>query len=107
MAVQVGRLLGGARASRSIEMRLVSKIGILLEIGLAYVMISNAASAADAEPRWSYRTPAPVIRSYNWTGCYLGGFLGGAFAQGNVSVTDLQGYNSVGDTWTYKLDNSF
>jgi outer membrane immunogenic protein len=29
--------------------------------------------------------PTPVVRVYNWTGCYLGAQLGGAFADNNIN----------------------
>jgi opacity protein-like surface antigen len=38
--------------------------------------------------------PPPVVRVYNWTGCYLGGQLGGAFANNQLNgqlVTPIPG----------------
>jgi len=32
-----------------------------------------------------YPPPPPVLRVYNWTGCYLGGQLGGAFANNQIN----------------------
>ena len=53
---------------------------------------------------------APVVPAavFNWTGFYVGLFAGGAFADGNMRVTDRQGYNlPVGHSWTHTLDDSF
>ncbi len=49
-------------------------------------------------------TPPPPVR--NWTGFYVGGFVGGAFPSQDVTVTDLNGFNLLGHTWDYRLDNS-
>lgn len=72
----------------------------------------GTASAADLPARYPNATPpAPVILPvFSWTGCYLGGFAGGAW--GN----DLAAYdrsNLAGqpgppfDAWSYKLSSSF
>jgi len=61
-----------------------------------------------------YRPPpavapvVPVVLPFSWTGCYLGGFAGGAWT-GDVRVFDPYG-NFVGvpsDTWGYSIDSSF
>src|SRR6266699_1655612 len=44
---------------------------------------SNVSPAADL-PVGTY-TPPPVIAPFTWTGLYLGGNIGGAWAQHNVS----------------------
>jgi len=41
----------------------------------------GAASAADMAPRYTKAPPPPVAAVYNWTGCYLGGNVGGAGAR--------------------------
>jgi len=38
-----------------------------------------------------YPPPPPVLRVYNWTGCYLGAQLGGAFADNKING-DLAGF---------------
>lgn len=35
-----------------------------------------------------YPPPPPVLRVYNWTGCYLGAQLGGAFADNKIYGED-------------------
>ncbi len=42
-------------------------------------------------PARFYPPPASVLRVYNWTGCYLGGQLGGAFAD-NKSTGQFAGF---------------
>ena len=32
-----------------------------------------------------YPPPPPMVRVYNWTGCYLGAQLGGAFADNHIN----------------------
>jgi outer membrane immunogenic protein len=36
-------------------------------------------------PPAGFYPPTPVVRVYNWTGCYLGAQLGGAFADNNIN----------------------
>jgi outer membrane immunogenic protein len=46
------------------------------------------AAAADLgafPPPMGFYPPPPVVRVYNWTGCYLGGQLGGAFANNQLN----------------------
>jgi outer membrane immunogenic protein len=73
------RGLGGARVTR-----------IAFAIRIAAVALSiTPATAADLgrfpPPSRFYAPTAPLLRVYNWTGCYLGGQLGGAFADNKVS----------------------
>src|SRR5450631_661719 len=53
---------------------------------------SASALAADLPQRPAYKAPMMVAPAPTWTGCYIGGNVGGAF--GNASVTD----NSTGGT---------
>ena len=48
------------------------------------VMPALAADLGRFPPRAFY-PPPPVVRVYNWTGCYLGGQLGGAFANNQIN----------------------
>jgi outer membrane immunogenic protein len=76
----------------------------------ASVALVASASAADI----GYRPPppvapvVPVALPFNWTGCYLGGFVGGAWAD---DVTVNNGYAQVlglpYSSWNYSLDSSF
>src|SRR5262252_9157584 len=64
---------------------------------VAFVTPSLAAFAADLP------TKAPAIAVYNWTGCYVGGHVGGAFGHdiatnelGNSKSHDSSGFASGG-----------
>lgn len=73
---------------------------------VAIIGLAGAASAADLRaPVRPYAAPvyAPV---FNWSGCYLGGYIGGAWNAENVTTTDLNFYSGL-DRWTYDLDSSF
>jgi outer membrane immunogenic protein len=52
----------------------------------AIALGSAAASAADLAPRYT-KAPPPVA-AFSWTGFYIGGFVGGAFADGNAMSTE-------------------
>jgi outer membrane immunogenic protein len=47
----------------------------------------GAASAADLAARPVYKAPPPVM-AYNWTGCYLGGYVGGATQSRSIRTAD-------------------
>jgi outer membrane immunogenic protein len=54
-------------------------------------LASASAMAADLPPRYS---PAPVAASPMWTGCYIGGNLGGAFGNASAIVTGVGGVST-------------
>lgn len=54
---------------------------VVTTIALA-ALLSGSASAADMPVRAPYQAPPPV---WNWTGFYIGGNLGGAWANGSVN----------------------
>jgi outer membrane immunogenic protein len=75
---------------------------------LASLLVAGAAQAADMPLKAAPRVAPP----FSWTGCYIGGYVGGAWASKDVRATELTnnlggGYNGVGNTWTYRLDSSF
>jgi outer membrane immunogenic protein len=96
------------------------KRAITLGIGaLALAGLTLPAAAADlgARPitKGPVMAPPPV---FSWTGCYIGGFVGGAFAERDVTNTDVGGppndfsfgvpWNSpLGHSWITELDSSF
>lgn len=55
--------------------------------GAVFIALAAPAAAADIPPRIYTKAPAPVYTApqavYNWTGFYIGGHLGGAFAGNN------------------------
>jgi outer membrane immunogenic protein len=77
----------------------------------AAALISTSAFAADLPAR-TY-TKAPVMPTvFNWTGFYIGGFVGGAFADGNARATEPSTpggvfYNGRNLETSYELDSSF
>lgn len=65
----------------------------------------GAASAADLRPLPARPVVAPV---FNWTSCYIGGYVGGAWGAENVRVVDANGYNAFpSDVWNYDTKSSF
>jgi outer membrane immunogenic protein len=86
---------------------------------VAVLGFASVASAADLRPLPARPLVAPV---FNWTSCYLGGYIGGAWSAENVRVQDVDGYNytlipfanggtqrvpGTYDTWNYDLKSSF
>lgn len=48
---------------------------------LAAVAMTGTAVAADMAPRYTKAPPPAPIMVYNWTGCYIGGNVGGGWAR--------------------------
>jgi outer membrane immunogenic protein len=46
---------------------------------LAAVALTGSAFAADMAPRYTKAPPPPPVVVYNWTGCYIGGNVGGGW----------------------------
>ena len=59
------------------------QIGKLGSIVLSVFVIAGRAGAADLP----FATPPPP--AFNWSGCYVGGFVGGAKSDGDMTFTDL------------------
>jgi outer membrane immunogenic protein len=59
------------------------QIGRLGSIVLSVFVIAGRAGAADLP----VATPPPP--AFNWSGCYVGGFVGGAWSDGDMTFTDL------------------
>ncbi|CAL8973678.1 hypothetical protein RHODGE_RHODGE_00881 [Rhodoplanes serenus] len=70
----------------------------------AILAMAGVASAADM--RMPVKAPPVIAPVFSWTGCYIGGYVGGAWADGDVTAWDLNGYTAVGG-WGYKADSSF
>ena len=60
------------------------QIGRLGSIVLGAFVIAGTAGAADL---LGVATPPPP--AFNWSGCYVGGFVGGAWSDGDMTFTDL------------------
>src|SRR5215813_5039026 len=52
----------------------------------------SSATAADLPVR---KAP-PVVPAFSWTGCYLGGYVGGAWQGGDGATFTDQGQNGIG-----------
>ena len=95
---------------------------LLLAAGLVAATFSNSAFAADLgrPPARPVYTPA-VPFAYNWTGCYVGGYVGGAWGDrdgatftdlGNANFTSFSGgvgaaRISPSHSWSADLRDSF
>jgi outer membrane immunogenic protein len=68
----------------------VAAVSVILGIGVA--------SAADLPARTYTKAPVMVDRAYSWTGCYIGGNVGGAWGRSNVStvLTNVAGVPLIG-----------
>src|SRR5919201_4921536 len=76
----------------------------LMRAGIALVAFGLAGhvNAADLGIRQPYRAPPvvpPIIPLYNWTGCHIGGHVGGGWGEKIVSAPALApGISVAGDT---------
>ncbi|MBK5956966.1 hypothetical protein CCR97_01865 [Rhodoplanes elegans] len=70
---------------------------------VALIAIAGTASAADM--RMPVKAPPVIAPVFSWTGCYIGGFVGGAWGD-DYAAYDRNGYNRVGG-WGYSGDSSF
>jgi outer membrane immunogenic protein len=74
----------------------------------AVIVMTATAQAADMRP--VYKAP-PAAAVYNWTGCYLGGQLGGQRAHVNVGVNypagDALGHPAVNTARDFDSDGRF
>ena len=55
------------------------------------ILPAGAADLGRLPPAQPFYAPPPMVRVYNWTGCYLGGQLGGAFAD-NKTTGEFAGF---------------
>lgn len=78
-----------------------------LATAVALMLGMGAASAADL-PMYAKARPVAVASAYNWTGCYVGGFVGAA-SGGRVDATEpvntFGPYNLPGSPYNYDLNN--
>jgi outer membrane immunogenic protein len=50
---------------------------------------------------------APMMApAFSWNGCYLGGHVGAAWTNKDVTATDVNAYNGSVHGWSYKLDSN-
>lgn len=73
-------------------MRRLGIASILIAAASLSVGLGQVAQAADLPPRPAYTQPVIVAPAFSWTGFYLGGNVGGAWANGDV-------LSNFGSTW--------
>src|SRR5438105_2283426 len=60
---------------------------MLTTVGLGALILATPALSADLAYPMPYKAPGPVpIPYYSWTGCYLGGHVGGGWGRKDFSV---------------------
>jgi outer membrane immunogenic protein len=62
----------------------------------AYAALAVLGSASAADLRMPVKAPPPVVAAFSWTGCYAGGYAGGAWSGGDGAVFTDQGQNGLG-----------
>ncbi|MTW17935.1 outer membrane beta-barrel protein [Rhodoplanes serenus] len=69
---------------------------------VAAVGMVGAASAADLSARMPVKAPPVIAPVFSWTGCYIGGFVGGAWGQDDATTYPI----GANYGYAYKLDSS-
>jgi hypothetical protein len=65
-------------------------------------ILTASAFGADLPTRKAPPAPIPVALPYNWTGCYIGGNVGGLWADKNFgSIQSSNGYSENGRARTF------
>jgi outer membrane immunogenic protein len=83
-------------------------VKLLMAAAVASISFAGIASAADM----AVKAPPPPPPIFNWTGFYVGGFVGGAVADRDASATEPTNapgsfYNGTSTPTSYGLDSSF
>jgi outer membrane immunogenic protein len=69
---------------------IVRRLSLIISAGIAAgtILGVGAAIAADLPAAIETKAPPPIVGTYNWTGCYLGGYVGGARQSREVNAWD-------------------
>jgi outer membrane immunogenic protein len=69
---------------------IMRNLNLIVSAGITVSAIYGigAANAADLPARTYTEASPPVVAAYNWTGCYLGGYVGGARQSREVNAWD-------------------
>jgi outer membrane immunogenic protein len=78
---------------------------LLLGATAAVMLASASAFAADLRPAPVYKSAPPFAPVYSWSGCYLGGNIGGATAYSRIS--DPTGFFAAGQNFGWQSAGSF
>jgi outer membrane immunogenic protein len=66
----------------------MKKLALAISILVVSAVSASAADMAPAPRTYAKAAPPPVVMAYNWTGCYLGGYVGGATQSRSVNTID-------------------
>src|SRR5262245_19730267 len=70
---------------------------MLAGVGVALMAIPSANAADLGRP--AYKAPPPTVPAFSWTGCYIGGNIGGGWGRETASAPTLApGISVTGDT---------
>jgi outer membrane immunogenic protein len=73
---------------------------VLLAGVAGIALVTGSAHAADLSPQPVYKAPPPAMAPvFSWTGCYIGGNIGGGWGRTTASAPSLApGISLTGDT---------
>jgi outer membrane immunogenic protein len=61
-----------------------------------FAALAAIGSAAAADLKMPLKAPPPIAPAFSWTGCYVGGYVGGARSESGGAVFTDQGQNGLG-----------
>src|SRR5215213_4372585 len=61
-----------------------------------FVALAGISAAPAADLRMPVKAPPPMAAGFNWSGCYIGGYAGGAWNGNDGAVFNDQGQNGLG-----------
>jgi outer membrane immunogenic protein len=67
-----------------------------LLLGCIPLLAAAISSATAADLRMPVKAPPPMAAAFNWSGCYIGGYVGGAWSDRNGGIFTDQGQNGLG-----------